>query len=148
MCVCLNVYVCVCDVGIILLLLISFYFSNIVFHWEIQKERNSQSLHNRKSYHWPTGETCAYLGSNLWSIPHTNDIIFDRDLMIFKSDFYKPFIAISNPHRQPYSVFMNPFGAYFLPYLHFIGIGERQNINFLQKFLSLDACNHIQKRIC
>lgn len=54
--------------------------------------------------------------------------------MNFKSGFYKPFIAISNRHRQPYSVFMNPFGADFLPYLHFIGIGEMQNINFLQNF--------------
>lgn len=53
--------------------------------------------------------------------------------MNFKSGLYKPFTAINNPHRQPYSIFKNPLGADFLLYLQFFRIGETE-YQLLPKF--------------
>ena len=107
----------------------------LFFRWEIYRETNSLFIPCITENHATDLEvkTLPRVCANLWSTQHSNNISFDENSMNFKSSLYKSFIAISNSHRQPYSIFTNPFGEDFLLYFHFIRIGERLNINLFQK---------------
>lgn len=85
-----------------ILLVSYFYISNTVFPLGNMQRKNStsQSLQTENHVTDLQVKNPASYDLKLLICRLTNNIIFDRDPINFKSGISKPLTAISNPHRQ------------------------------------------------